>query len=180
MSKALAACDIGGSSLFFSSGYLGQVAAIEAALWQTVYRQHWLPHPLGRLATAYRGHWHFGDPVVCRAATCLLSLVCAASSAGDWQAAALALGQLSVDAQHQQQLLAVRQERAQGNSSSSSPGGQGDTAPADSSSKGTDVSQTAAGRSSSSRSLRQELQLHAPERYAALARSAAGAVESVR
>lgn len=122
------------------------------------------------------------EPVVCHAAANLLILVRAACRmvAGDWRAAALALGQLSVDAQHQQQLLAVRQERALGNSSSSSSSDrQGDTAPADSSSKGTDVSKTAAGSSSSS-SLRQELQLHAPERYAALARSAAGAVESVR
>jgi hypothetical protein len=108
------------------------------------------------------------------------TLVCSASSTGDWQAAALALGQLSVDAQHQQQLLAVRHERTQGGSSSSITGDQDGTALADSSSKGTDNSKAAGSGSHNGSSLRQELQLHAPERYAALARSAAGPVESVR
>lgn len=74
--------------------------------------------------------------------------------AGDWQAAALALAQLSSDVQHQQQLLAVRQERAASKESS-----------------------TADKRRIS---LRQELQLHGAEGYAALAKVTAHPVESAR
>jgi hypothetical protein len=64
------------------------------------------------------------------------------------------LGQLSSDVWHQQQLLAVRQERAARKAGSTAD--------------------------KSSSSLRQELQLHGAERYAALAKSAADPVDVTR
>lgn len=64
------------------------------------------------------------------------------------------MAQLSSDVQHQQQLLAVRQERAASKESSTAD--------------------------KSGSSLRQELQLHGAERYAALAKSTADPVESAR
>lgn len=106
------------------------------------------------------------------------SLVCCVR-AGDWQAAALALTHLSHDAQHQQVLLAVRQERADRSDSSSSSGSNdagdnaattGDTLP------GADSSRQA----KSSGSLRQALRLPPVEQCAGLARSANGPLESVR
>jgi hypothetical protein len=101
----------------------------------------------------------------------LVSCLCV--GAGDWQAASLALEHLSKDVQHHQQLLAARQERA--NSKADAAGDKDSTegnAPAD--------GQKQALQDSSSISLRQELQLQGAERCAALARSAADAVESVR
>lgn len=94
-------------------------------------------------------------------------------SAGDWQAASLALRHLSKDVQHQQQLLAVRQERA--NSKADAAEDRDSTegnAPAD--------GQKQAPPGSSSSSLRQELQFQGAERCGCLARSAADAVDSVR
>lgn len=70
--------------------------------------------------------------------------------AGDRQAAALALAQFSSDVQHQQQLLAVRQERAASKENSTA-----------------DKSRS---------SPRQELQLHGAEQYAALAKFTADPV----
>lgn len=115
---------------------------------------------------------------VCEPQTCLCALVCCVR-AGDWQAAALALTHLSHDAQHQQVLLAVRQERADRSDSSSSSGSNdagdnaattGDTLP------GADSSRQA----KSSGSLRQALRLPPVEQCAGLARSANGPLESVR
>lgn len=79
---------------------------------------------------------------------------------GDWWAAALALGRLRRDAQHQQQLLVVRQER--GGSCAAAEVGQGQP------------------HTPSSSSLRHQLQLDTAQHYAALARSATDAVDSTR
>lgn len=98
-----------------------------------------------------------------------------ASAAGDWHAAALALGHLSKDVQHQQQLLVVRLERAasKDNNSAAATADRADSSqPAD--------AQKPAGRKVDGISLRQELQLHSTKRYAGLARSAADPVDSVR
>lgn len=93
--------------------------------------------------------------------------------AGDWQAASLALGHRSKDVQHHQQLLAARQERA--NSKTDAAGDKDSTeGPA------LPDGQQQALQAGSGISLRQELQLQAAERCAALAKSAADAVDSVR
>jgi hypothetical protein len=94
--------------------------------------------------------------------------------AGDWWAAALALGQLHRDAQHEQQLLVARQERkTHGGGSSSNAGGD------DTSGKG--LSPGASDQHvQPTDGLRLQLQLQGAEHYAGLSRSTADALLSVR
>lgn len=101
-----------------------------------------------------------------------LAIKCEA--AGDWWAAALALGQLSrqADVQHQQQLLAVREEKASHEES---------TPAASNTSSSNGVAGVGRGRIGvTPPSLRQQLQLPSATHYAGLAKSTADAVDCVR